>query len=267
MSVPHWNGWGVESPQRRFQPAEMAQLAAEEVPRLKLKWAFGFPRANFAFAQPTVMGGRVFVGSAGGKVYSLDANTGCTYWEFDAGAPVRSAITIGPDKDGWLAYFSDRGGNVHAVDVVRGEALWTTHVADHPAAMLTGSPMLAGTTLFVPIASARKSPPPTRISLLRLPRQRRRVASINGKDAVEELHDRRGAPGAHDERRWHPVEGTLGRRSVVLPDLRLDEGHDLCDYGRQLLGTADRHLRCHSGVQRRFRENGLVASGNVGRRV
>jgi polyvinyl alcohol dehydrogenase (cytochrome) len=31
--------------------------------------------------------------------------------------------------------------------------LWTTHIADHPAAMLTGSPMLAGTTLLVPIAS------------------------------------------------------------------------------------------------------------------
>src|ERR1700758_3203414 len=79
-SVPHWNGWGVDSSQRRFQSAEMAQLAAEDVPRLKLKWAFGFPGANFAFAQPTVMGGRVFVGSEGGKVYSLDANTGCTYW-------------------------------------------------------------------------------------------------------------------------------------------------------------------------------------------
>src|SRR5579872_6917738 len=153
MSVPHWNGWGVDSSQRRFQPAEMAQLAAEDVPRLKLKWAFGFPGAKFAFAQPTVMGGRVFIGSEGGKVYSLDANTGCTYWEYDAGAPVRSAITVGPDKVGWLAYFSDRRGNVHAVDVVRGEALWTTNVADHPATMLTGSPMLAGTILFVPISS------------------------------------------------------------------------------------------------------------------
>ena len=78
---------------------------------------------------------------------------------------MRSAITIGPDKDGWLAYFSDRGGNVHAVDVVRGEALWTTHVADHPAAMLTGSPMLAGTTLFVPIASREEVTATTRTIL------------------------------------------------------------------------------------------------------
>ena len=37
MSLPHWNGWGVDSSQRRFQPTEMAKLAAEDVPRLKLK--------------------------------------------------------------------------------------------------------------------------------------------------------------------------------------------------------------------------------------
>jgi polyvinyl alcohol dehydrogenase (cytochrome) len=58
----------------------MAQLAADDVPRLKLKWAFGFPGADRAVAQPTIMGGRIFVGSLPGKVYSLDAKSGCTYW-------------------------------------------------------------------------------------------------------------------------------------------------------------------------------------------
>jgi outer membrane protein assembly factor BamB len=67
LSAPHWNGWGVDPAQSRFQPAEMAQLAAADVPRLKLKWAFGFPGATFAFAQPTVIGGRVFIGSQAGK--------------------------------------------------------------------------------------------------------------------------------------------------------------------------------------------------------
>jgi hypothetical protein len=69
LSAPHWNGWGVDVSQRRFQPADMAQLGAQDVPRLKLKWAFGFPGANFAFAQPMVMGGRVLIGSSIGKVY------------------------------------------------------------------------------------------------------------------------------------------------------------------------------------------------------
>ena len=98
LSAPHWNGWGVDPAQSRFQPAAMAGLAAADVPRLRLKWAFGFPGATFAFAQPTVIGGRVFIGSQVGKVYSLDASTGCTYWEFDAGALVRAAVTLGSTR-------------------------------------------------------------------------------------------------------------------------------------------------------------------------
>lgn len=64
-SLPRWNGWGVDIAQHRFQPAVMAQLSPDDVPRLKLKWAFGFPGDTRAYAQPTVWGGRVFVGSAG----------------------------------------------------------------------------------------------------------------------------------------------------------------------------------------------------------
>jgi outer membrane protein assembly factor BamB len=73
MNKPHWNGWGVDPTQHRFQPADMARLDLSDAARLKLKWAFGFPGARRAVAQPTVFGGRVFVGSQNGKLYSLDA--------------------------------------------------------------------------------------------------------------------------------------------------------------------------------------------------
>ncbi len=131
----------------------MAQLAAEDVPHLKLKWAFGFPGAERAVAQPTVMGGRIYIGSQGGKVYSLDANSGCTYWEFDAGGAVRTAITIGQNQATWSAYFGDRHANVYAVDALTGKALWKTRVEDHPAALITGAPTLVGNTLYVPVSS------------------------------------------------------------------------------------------------------------------
>jgi polyvinyl alcohol dehydrogenase (cytochrome) len=42
MGKPHWNGWGGTPEQQRFQPADMAQLSTTQVPKLKLKWAFGF---------------------------------------------------------------------------------------------------------------------------------------------------------------------------------------------------------------------------------
>jgi polyvinyl alcohol dehydrogenase (cytochrome) len=154
MNAPHWNGWGVDPSQHRFQPAEMAGLAANDVPRLKLKWAFGFPGAVRAIAQPTVVGGRVFVGSQGGKVYSLDAQSGCTYWEsYYAGRPVRTAVVIGPRAGGWAAYFGDQGGRVYAVDAVTGEELWASRIDEHPAAIITGAPTLVGATLFVPVSS------------------------------------------------------------------------------------------------------------------
>jgi polyvinyl alcohol dehydrogenase (cytochrome) len=153
LSKPHWNGWGVDPSQHRFQSSDMAGLAESDLPRLKLKWAFGFPGATRSVAQPTIVGGRLFVGSQGGKVYSLDAKSGCTIWEFGASKGVRSAIVIGQRSDGWAAYFGDAGANVYSVDALTGKELWRTKVDDHPAAVITGSPTLVGATLFVPVSS------------------------------------------------------------------------------------------------------------------
>ena len=66
----------------RFQEAAAAGFTAAQVPRLKLKWAFGFPGELTRMGAPNLAGGRVFVGSADGKVYSLDAATGCVYWAY-----------------------------------------------------------------------------------------------------------------------------------------------------------------------------------------
>src|SRR4051812_30737387 len=52
LNTPHWNGWGADVAQHRFQPAAMAGLAADDVPRLSLKWAFGVPGATRMVAQP-----------------------------------------------------------------------------------------------------------------------------------------------------------------------------------------------------------------------
>src|SRR5579864_2816251 len=71
-----WNGWSSETTNSRYQA--QPKLTAADVPKLKLKWAFGFPGDVREVAQVTVVGGRVFVGSYANKVYSLDASTGCT---------------------------------------------------------------------------------------------------------------------------------------------------------------------------------------------
>jgi len=156
LAEPHWNGWGANLSQHRYQPASRAQLSAEQVPQLKLKWVFGFPGASRTWAQPTVVGGRVFVGSLSRKVYSLNARTGCTYWAFDADVPVRTAVSIGKLETGWAAYFGDQGANAYAVDALSGKLLWKTHVEEHPTAVITGAPALAAGRLYVPVSSGEE---------------------------------------------------------------------------------------------------------------
>src|SRR5205085_7011492 len=77
---PNWNGWGAGVAQQRAQSAGSAQLASSDVPRLKLKWAYGVGDTIVMASQPTVVGGRIFIGGA--KVRSLDAASGCTHWDF-----------------------------------------------------------------------------------------------------------------------------------------------------------------------------------------
>ncbi|MDP8979219.1 MAG: PQQ-binding-like beta-propeller repeat protein [Acidobacteriota bacterium] len=149
-----WNGWGVDPANTRFQPGAAAGLPAADVPKLKLKWAFGFAGSGVVYGQPTIAGGRLFFGSADGTVYSADARSGCVYWTFKAPTTVRSAITIDKfGKDRMAAWFGDVKANVFAVDAATGELLWKTTVDDHPVARVTGSPKLYQGRLYVPVSS------------------------------------------------------------------------------------------------------------------
>ena len=158
LGQPNWNGWGVNLAQHRFQPAAMARLSANDVPRLKLKWAFGFQGVTRAFAQPTVVGGRIFVGSANNIIYSLNANSGCQYWTFKADSPVRTAITVGPGSapGKWIAYFGDQRATAYGVDALTGELLWKRQVESFFGATITGAPTLADGTLYVVTSSAEE---------------------------------------------------------------------------------------------------------------
>jgi polyvinyl alcohol dehydrogenase (cytochrome) len=151
-----WNGWGADISNSRFQTAKAAQLTAGEVPRLKLKWAFGLAGAKQVFGEPVVVGGRVFVSDDTGAVYSLDANTGCVYWKFQAEAGVRAALSVGAAKPSAMAYAGDLKANVYALDAAKGTLIWKVRVDEHPAARITGAPQVFGGRVYVPVASSEE---------------------------------------------------------------------------------------------------------------
>jgi len=131
-------------------------LTAPDVPHFKLKWAFGLVGAKQVFGEPVVAGGRVFFSADTGMVYSLDAATGCVYWNYQAEAGVRTAVSISAAKPSPIAYFGDLKANVYALDAQKGTLIWKAHVDEHPAAHITGAPQVFEDRIYVPVASGEE---------------------------------------------------------------------------------------------------------------
>jgi len=154
LNGPQWNGWGRDLDNSRYQPK--AGIRAEDVPRLKVKWAWAHP-GPMATGQPTIIGDRLYVTTEVGQIFCLNAQTGCSYWTMNAGAAVRAAMSTGPLPAGSQAkvalYFGDEKSNVQAVDAATGKLLWKTKIEDHLLSRITGSPVLYRDRIYVPVSS------------------------------------------------------------------------------------------------------------------
>jgi outer membrane protein assembly factor BamB len=126
LAPPYWSGWGAGAENQRFQPAEHARLTAEQVPGLTLRWAVGFADTTSMWAQPTVAGGHLFIGSQEGTVSALAAN------------PVYPCCTF--------------RGSVVALDAQSGDEIWKTYVIPDVPAALDGN--AAGRERFGPAGAA-----------------------------------------------------------------------------------------------------------------
>jgi polyvinyl alcohol dehydrogenase (cytochrome) len=150
-----WDSWGVNNENTRFQNSKDSALNLQNIQKLKLKWSFGFPGAASASTQPVVNGGRVYVGSWEGDVFSLDMSTGCIYWRIEAEAGVRAGLLI--DEKSSTLYFADLAANVYAVDAKSGQIFWKSKVDSHPLARISGGPKLHDGLIYIPVSSREES--------------------------------------------------------------------------------------------------------------
>ena len=148
-----WRGWSATLENTRYQSAESAGLKAADVPKLQLKWAYGFAGDVTAFGAPTIINGTIFTGSAGGAVQAIDAKTGCLHWLYQANGPVRSGMGVSAEGGATTLVFSDQNGWVHALDAKTGKMLWRKRPEEHEATRLTGTPAEYQGVVFVPAAS------------------------------------------------------------------------------------------------------------------
>jgi polyvinyl alcohol dehydrogenase (cytochrome) len=149
-----WPSAGVDDVSSRYQPSP--GLKAKDVPKLELKWAFSMPGGG----QPTVIGDWLFVTNRNGKFYALDAKTGCVHWVvsdvISRTTPMIIRSSISPS--GWATFVSVSSRVVRAFDAQTGAALWQSPVLeDHASSVLSGSPVIAGDQIFVPISSIEEA--------------------------------------------------------------------------------------------------------------
>lgn len=151
--APQWNGWSPTLTNSRFQDAAGAKLAAADVPKLKLMWAFNLGDITVARSQPAFASGRLFIASGTGILYSLDAATGCTYWGFATNSGIRSGVAIGEAGGKAAVFFGDSGANIYALNAQTGAVLWKVRPVDHFATMTTATPRYYKGVVYQPFSS------------------------------------------------------------------------------------------------------------------
>ena len=152
-NTPEWNGWSTDITNSRFQDAAAASLTADDLGKLKLKWAFNLGDATEARSQPAVFGRYVFIGATTGALYALDADSGCTLWGFAAAAGIRGGVAIGDAAGTPAVFFSDSAANAYALNTETGQLIWKVHPVDHFASLTTATPRYYNGVLYQAFSS------------------------------------------------------------------------------------------------------------------
>ncbi len=152
-----WGGWSPSVTNARYQDAKAAGLAAADVPKLKLKWAFNLGAVTMARGQPAVAGNRIFVGTLAGDVYAIDASSGCIHWAFKATAGIRSGVTVGQANGIPAIFFGDRSAVMYGLNAESGELLWKTRPVEHLLAQSTATPQFYKGVIYQGFSSIEES--------------------------------------------------------------------------------------------------------------
>src|SRR6266481_1004236 len=147
------------------QPAEHS-INPANVKELKPKWVF--TTGGDVSATPTVDGDAVYFPDWAGNLFAVKKDSGRLIWshkisDYDG---VDGAISrVSPAVDGNQVIIGDilssnkvhNGANVISVDRESGTLRWMTRVDDHPAAIITGSPVVFDGVVYIGVSSSEET--------------------------------------------------------------------------------------------------------------
>jgi polyvinyl alcohol dehydrogenase (cytochrome) len=147
------------------QPAEHT-ISPANVNGLTPKWVF--TTGGDVSATPTVDGNAVYFPDWGGNLFAVEKESGRLIWshkisEYDG---VEGAVSrVSPAVDGNQVIIGDiqssklvhNGANVISVDRETGTLRWITQVDAHPAAIITGSPVVFNGVIYIGVSSSEET--------------------------------------------------------------------------------------------------------------
>src|SRR4029077_5233686 len=151
------NTWG-QAAEHSITPANVKGLTT--------KWVF--TTGGDVSATPTVDGDAVYFPDWGGNLFAVDKNSGSLIWshkisEYDGvdGAISRVSPAVAGDQviigDILSSNQVHNGANVIAIDRKTGSLRWITQVETHPAAVITGSPVIFDGVIYIGVSSVEES--------------------------------------------------------------------------------------------------------------
>jgi polyvinyl alcohol dehydrogenase (cytochrome) len=163
-----WQISGQDLDNSRSQPDEHS-ISPANVQGLKPKWVF--TAGGNVSVTPTVYGDAVYFPDWGGNLFAVDKNSGHLIWshkisEYDGVASSVSRQSPAVDVEHDQLIIGDiltppsrvhDGANVMAVDRQTGKLRWKTQVDSHPAAVITGSPVVFDGVVYVGVSSVEET--------------------------------------------------------------------------------------------------------------
>jgi polyvinyl alcohol dehydrogenase (cytochrome) len=160
-----WRIAGQNLGNSRNQPEEHS-ISSSNVQRLSPKWVF--TTGGDVSATPTVDGDAVYFPDWSGNLFAVHKDSGALIWshqisEYDGVAGAISRVSPAVDHDQLI--FGDilsssqthDGANVMAVNRETGNLRWKTQVDSHPAAIITGSPVIFNGVVYVGVSSSEET--------------------------------------------------------------------------------------------------------------
>jgi polyvinyl alcohol dehydrogenase (cytochrome) len=152
---PDWGMIGNDSSNSRNQPLEHT-ISPTNVHRLTPKWVAATD--GDVSATPAVVDGAVYFGDFGGKLWKLDAETGQAIWSHSvsdytgiAGDIARTSPSVAGNT---LVVGDLRHPYMLGIDKQTGDLKWITQVHPDPKGIMTGSPVLAGDTIYTGVSAS-----------------------------------------------------------------------------------------------------------------